>query len=90
MFYFCFSFQECTDNVKDKCVTTLDGYFVETIFCTVFGILWFLWAKKRVLRLQSLGENAWLRRRTTTGAAALDRQQLNNKNLHRYHIIETV
>ncbi|XP_075237253.1 acetyl-coenzyme A transporter 1 [Lycorma delicatula] len=61
------SVKVCTNN-EGKCVTSIDGYFVEMIVCTVFGTLWFIWAKKRVLRLQALGESAWLRRRISLGS----------------------
>ncbi|CAG9773849.1 unnamed protein product [Ceutorhynchus assimilis] len=42
-----------------KCVTQLDGYYVETVICTVVGFLWLLWGAKRIKHIQSLGEKAW-------------------------------
>ncbi|KAF7265759.1 hypothetical protein GWI33_020839 [Rhynchophorus ferrugineus] len=55
--------EEC---IKDggNCITTIDGFYVETIICTILGFLWFIWGKRQIRRVQSLSENAWKIKRT--------------------------
>ncbi|VEN54069.1 unnamed protein product [Callosobruchus maculatus] len=43
-----------------KCVTTIDGFYVETVICIVIGFLWLsLWGKKTINYIQTLNDNAW-------------------------------
>ncbi|KAJ7995374.1 hypothetical protein DPEC_G00243900 [Dallia pectoralis] len=41
------------------CVTTLDGYYVESVVCVVIGLSWWLWQGKRMKRLQDESPAAW-------------------------------
>ncbi|XP_072248829.1 acetyl-coenzyme A transporter 1 [Leuresthes tenuis] len=41
------------------CVTTLDGYFVESLVCVVIGLVWWLWLGKKMRRLQEQSPSAW-------------------------------
>ncbi|KAM4567136.1 acetyl-coenzyme A transporter 1 isoform 1-T4 [Odontesthes bonariensis] len=41
------------------CVTTLDGYFVESLVCVVIGLVWWLWLGKKMRRLQDQSPSAW-------------------------------
>ncbi|XP_072397426.1 acetyl-coenzyme A transporter 1 [Diabrotica undecimpunctata] len=47
------------EKVGGKCVTVLDGFYIETLICVAIGFLWYLWGAKKVRHLQQLGENAW-------------------------------
>ncbi|KAJ8943259.1 hypothetical protein NQ318_017276, partial [Aromia moschata] len=40
-----------------KCVTTLDGFYVETAVCAAIGVLWLLWGAKKIRYVQSLSHN---------------------------------
>ncbi|XP_047451095.1 acetyl-coenzyme A transporter 1 [Mugil cephalus] len=41
------------------CVTTLDGYYVESVVCVVIGLAWWLWLGKKMRRLQEQSSAAW-------------------------------
>ncbi|XP_037533985.1 acetyl-coenzyme A transporter 1 [Nematolebias whitei] len=41
------------------CVTTLDGYYVESVVCVVIGLVWWLWLGKKMRRLQEQSPAAW-------------------------------
>lgn len=42
-----------------KCVTHMDGYYVEMGICVAFGLFWLLWQRRKIHRLQALPESAW-------------------------------
>ncbi|XP_060080506.1 acetyl-coenzyme A transporter 1-like [Ylistrum balloti] len=42
-----------------SCVTTIDGYYIESISCVVIGFLWLLWRRRKLLQLDSLPESSW-------------------------------
>ncbi|XP_029302662.1 acetyl-coenzyme A transporter 1 [Cottoperca gobio] len=48
------------------CVTTLDGYYVESVVCVVIGLAWWVWLGKKMRRLQEQSPAAW-RCRAVTG-----------------------
>ncbi|KAF7663129.1 hypothetical protein LDENG_00217960 [Lucifuga dentata] len=41
------------------CVTTLDGYYVESVVCVVIGLAWWVWLGKKMRRLQEQSPAAW-------------------------------
>lgn len=41
------------------CVTTLDGYYVESVVCVVIGLAWWVWLGKKMRRLQDQSPAAW-------------------------------
>jgi len=57
----------CADKVlteaciKDggKCVTIIDGYYIESVICVALGFLWLLWRYKALTRLQNLKPSSW-------------------------------
>ena len=53
-----FNFQACKEG-GGTCVTTLDGYYIESGICAVIGVLWLLWQHKRIRRIQALSPSAW-------------------------------
>ncbi|XP_012567090.1 acetyl-coenzyme A transporter 1 isoform X1 [Hydra vulgaris] len=50
--------KKCT-NAGGKCVTQVDGYYVETAICTALGFLWLIWRRQSLKQLQSMKESAW-------------------------------
>ncbi|GIZ02467.1 acetyl-coenzyme A transporter 1 [Caerostris extrusa] len=48
----------CTE-AGSQCLTIRDGYYIESIICTIFGFLWFRWGKTVARRLQQLPLSAW-------------------------------
>ncbi|KAJ8357825.1 hypothetical protein SKAU_G00206190 [Synaphobranchus kaupii] len=46
------------------CVTSLDGYYVESVVCVVLGLCWWLWLGKRMRSLQDESPAAWKCRKT--------------------------
>lgn len=42
-----------------KCVTQLDGFYIESVICIIIGFLWLQWGRKKINHLQSLNENSW-------------------------------
>ncbi|XP_056467749.1 acetyl-coenzyme A transporter 1 [Gadus chalcogrammus] len=57
----CGSLDEAALCAKEggACVTTLDGYYVESVVCVVIGLVWWLWLGKRMRRLQEESPAAW-------------------------------
>nr|XP_046246309.1 acetyl-coenzyme A transporter 1 [Scatophagus argus]XP_046246310.1 acetyl-coenzyme A transporter 1 [Scatophagus argus] len=41
------------------CVTTLDGYYVESVVCVVIGLAWWVWLGKKMRQLQDQSPAAW-------------------------------
>uniref|UniRef100_H3CCF2 Acetyl-coenzyme A transporter 1 n=1 Tax=Tetraodon nigroviridis TaxID=99883 RepID=H3CCF2_TETNG len=41
------------------CVTTLDGYYVESVVCVAIGLLWWAWLGKKMKGLQGRSPEAW-------------------------------
>ncbi|XP_053278464.1 acetyl-coenzyme A transporter 1 [Pleuronectes platessa] len=57
----CGSPEEAGLCVKEggACVTTLDGYYVESVVCVVIGLAWWVWLGKKMRRLQEESPAAW-------------------------------
>ncbi|KAJ4922650.1 hypothetical protein JOQ06_024771 [Pogonophryne albipinna] len=57
----CGSPEEAGLCVKEggACVTTLDGYYVESVVCVVIGLAWWVWLGKKMRRLQEQSPAAW-------------------------------
>ncbi|KAK6618383.1 hypothetical protein RUM44_002835 [Polyplax serrata] len=41
------------------CVTSIDGYYIETVLCTLIGCLWLLWGRRSVKRLEMYGMDSF-------------------------------
>jgi MFS transporter, PAT family, solute carrier family 33 (acetyl-CoA transportor), member 1 len=58
---------KCIDDIEKtaciesggRCHIALDGYYVQVAFNVLFGIVWFRWAKKVMIYLQSLPVSDW-------------------------------
>lgn len=50
--------QACID-AGGECLIIQDGYYVETVICSVLGIIWFLVFYRRIMRLQNLKITQW-------------------------------
>ncbi|XP_061097641.1 acetyl-coenzyme A transporter 1-like [Conger conger] len=46
------------------CVTSLDGYYVESVVCVALGLCWWLWLGKKMRGLQDQSPSAWKCRKT--------------------------
>lgn len=57
-FCFCSHLQLCVRE-GGACVTTLDGYYVESVVCVVIGLVWWVWLGKKMRRLQEQSPAAW-------------------------------
>lgn len=57
----CGSVEEAGLCVKEDgvCVTTLDGYYVESVVCVMIGLAWWVWLGKKMRRLQEQSPAAW-------------------------------
>jgi len=42
-----------------KCNVWFDGFYTETVICTIFGLLWFRWGKRTIVSLQMKPQTAW-------------------------------
>lgn len=49
---------ECEQTGR-RCVTSVDGYYLETAFCVMFGFMWLRWGRSAARQLQSLPHSAW-------------------------------
>ncbi|XP_026087080.1 acetyl-coenzyme A transporter 1-like [Carassius auratus] len=57
----CGSVEEAGLCVREggTCVTTLDGYYVESLVCVLIGLCWWMFFGKRMKRLQEESPAAW-------------------------------
>ncbi len=49
----------CEEIGRGHCDIVTDGYFVQVMLCTVFGIAWLLLCYRRVMDLQRMPVSAW-------------------------------
>ncbi|XP_078003617.1 acetyl-coenzyme A transporter 1 isoform X3 [Phascolarctos cinereus] len=54
---------ELCKKLGGSCVTTLDGYYVESVFCVVFGFSWWFFVGPKFKKLQDEGASSWKCRR---------------------------
>ena len=57
----CYSKDEektCT-NSNGVCRPYIEAYYIETGICTLIGIIWLIWKRRTLLRLQALPIVAW-------------------------------
>merc|ERR1712173_281523 len=48
------------ENHGGKCVTEIEGYFVESVICVSLGFLWLvLWGWRTIKKLQAASEDDW-------------------------------
>nr|CAG4644720.1 EOG090X04K8 [Leptodora kindtii] len=50
--------QECID-AGGRCVVGVDGYYIESVICIIFGVLWLNWGRRTIRQLQAKDETAW-------------------------------
>jgi MFS transporter, PAT family, solute carrier family 33 (acetyl-CoA transportor), member 1 len=48
----------CTKS-GGECRPYIDAYYIETLICTILGIIWLVWKHRTLLRLQCLPMAAW-------------------------------
>ncbi|UYV82771.1 SLC33A1 [Cordylochernes scorpioides] len=54
------TWKTCLDEKCEMKTTTIDGYYILTGFCLIFGILWLkLWGRKTLHRLQTYPPSSW-------------------------------
>ncbi|KAL3862609.1 hypothetical protein ACJMK2_008565 [Sinanodonta woodiana] len=46
-------------NEGGTCVTTVDGYYIESFACVIIGFLWLQWRKRKVRQLDALDQSHW-------------------------------
>ncbi|KAF2879730.1 hypothetical protein ILUMI_26448 [Ignelater luminosus] len=51
--------QELCMKNEGKCITWLDGYYIETAICAAIGFAWLSWGSKKIRRIQALDDNVW-------------------------------
>ncbi|XP_060835227.1 acetyl-coenzyme A transporter 1-like [Rhopalosiphum padi] len=49
----------CKSNGGD-CITTVNGYYVESVICTIIGITWYIIFKNKLKQLQSKSPSHWV------------------------------
>ena len=62
---FHFFLQQC-EAAGGTCHTDIDGFYVQTIFCTIFGFIWLKLRSAEVRRIQELPEGDWKVRSTSS------------------------
>lgn len=48
----------CSD-LGGKCITNIDGYYIETVICVIIGFLWLKWKRQAVSQLQDEHPKTW-------------------------------
>ncbi len=51
-------FQQCTE-AGGSCHIDIDGYYIETIVCTIIGFIWLKLRHQEMKRIQELPEGDW-------------------------------
>ncbi|XP_015124248.1 acetyl-coenzyme A transporter 1 [Diachasma alloeum] len=46
-------------ELNGKCITRLDGFYLESIVCVIIGVVWFRWGKRKINYLQSRPMTDW-------------------------------
>lgn len=54
----CALLQLCT-GAGGSCVTTLDGYYVESVVCVILGFAWWFFLGPKFKKLQDEGQSSW-------------------------------
>jgi PAT family acetyl-CoA transporter-like MFS transporter 1 len=49
---------QCTES-GGKCEIVIDGFYIEAVINTCFGILWYLYSRRYAVKLQELPLEAW-------------------------------
>lgn len=49
----------CMKNLQGNCLTEIDGFYIEILINTVYGVVWWFWARKMVDQIQSTSQNDW-------------------------------
>lgn len=44
---------------EEECTTIIDGYYIESVLCFCYGIIWLYYMRKRILNIQDLPKTAW-------------------------------
>ncbi len=47
------------DRLGGVCRSHIDAYYVEVTVCFIAGIIWFIWKRATIMRLQSKPMSAW-------------------------------
>ncbi|XP_068173538.1 acetyl-coenzyme A transporter 1 [Antennarius striatus] len=47
------------EKAGGSCVTTFDGYYVESLVCVLLGLAWWVWFGKKMKRLQDQSSSSW-------------------------------
>jgi PAT family acetyl-CoA transporter-like MFS transporter 1 len=42
-----------------NCVTHIDGYYIQMVVCLCLGVIWYVWQRKRITKLQNLDRTSW-------------------------------
>ncbi|XP_050442543.1 acetyl-coenzyme A transporter 1 [Adelges cooleyi] len=50
---------EACESSHGKCDITIDGFYVETVVCTIFGVLWYRYFSKIINQLQTKDLKHW-------------------------------
>lgn len=58
--------EEQCEAAGGTCHTDIDGFYVQTIFCTIFGFIWLKLRSAEVRRIQELPEGDWKVRSTSS------------------------
>lgn len=46
-------------NGGGQCLVDVDGFYIESIICIVFGFIWFRWGRRVIRQLEDQDESAW-------------------------------
>lgn len=50
---------EVCKQIGGGCRMDIDGYYIECIFCFIYGILWFFWGKNKFNIIQNIPLKSW-------------------------------
>lgn len=47
------------DGTEQQCTIERDGYYVMSIFCALYGVVWFILMRPRINAIQDLDTSVW-------------------------------
>lgn len=49
----------CTKTFGGECSIEVDGFYIEVLINTIYGVFWWFWARKMIDRIQNISADDW-------------------------------
>jgi hypothetical protein len=69
------------EDYGGTCSVNWDGYTIQTVFCFLFGVVWFYFFRNSIRKLQVTPYSDWLVASSTISSANTSMKTVNNDNV---------